>query len=163
MLVGSLAKLLADKSSGEKDEAMGGGDFDPYGDYGDYGSDDEYGTEDIGNAKRAFGDEINFGMGAGAAGGNGDLDIGAFAGMDESDDGDKFTDFRNGIKGESVDDSLLKDILMVQGRSLVEGMLPEMVCDTLRCIGKQTIKMVLKEEPDQFNDTARQILLSLFD
>ena len=32
-------------------------------DYGDdYGSDDEYGTEDVGNAKKAFGNEFDFGM-----------------------------------------------------------------------------------------------------
>ena len=163
MLVGSLAKHLADKASGEKNEEMAGGDFDPYGDYGDYGSDDEYGTEDIGNAKRAFGDEINFGMGAEAAGGNGDFDVGAFADMEESDDGDKFHDFRDGIKGESIDESLLKDVVMVQGRSMVEGMLSEIVCNSIRSIGKQTIKMVLKEEPEQLNDTARQMLLSLFE
>ena len=50
---------------------MGDGDSDDYGDddYGDdYGSDDEYGTEDVGNAKKAFGNDFDFGMmGADAA------------------------------------------------------------------------------------------------
>ena len=67
MLIGSLSKLLAEKLTGQDDGSDGGKqDSDcPYGDYGDYGSDDDYGTEDIGNARRAFGNEIDFGMGAG--------------------------------------------------------------------------------------------------
>ena len=38
-------------------------DEDDYGGYGDYGSDDEYGTEDVGNAKKAFGGDLANEMG----------------------------------------------------------------------------------------------------
>ena len=85
MLIGSLSKLLAEKLTGQDDGSDGGKqDSDcPYGDYGDYGSDDDYGTEDIGNARRAFGNEIDFGMGAGMGQGGEYMDIGAFENFDE--------------------------------------------------------------------------------
>ena len=54
-----------------------GDEYGDYGDYGDYGSDDEYGCEDIGNAKRAFGNEFDFGVGAGM-GCDALVDVGAF-------------------------------------------------------------------------------------
>ena len=88
MLIGSLGKLLAAKLQGEGQDggrggSNGGSDADcgDYGDYGDYGSDDDYGTEDIGNARRAFGNEFDFGLGAGP-GGDAGADIGAFEDFD---------------------------------------------------------------------------------
>lgn len=86
MLIGSLSKLLAEKLTGQDTGADDGGRGDSdcdYGDYGDYGSDDDYGTEDIGNARRAFGNEIDFGLGAGAGPGGEYMDIGAFENFDE--------------------------------------------------------------------------------
>ena len=86
MLIGSLSKLLAEKLTGQDAGADDGGKGDSeceYGDYGDYGSDDDYGTEDIGNARRAFGNEIDFGLGAGSGPGGEYMDIGAFENFDE--------------------------------------------------------------------------------
>ena len=62
-----------------------GDEYGDYGDYGDYGSDDEYGTEDIGNARQAFGNEFDFGLGAGM-GSEALVDVGAFDEYEQFDD-----------------------------------------------------------------------------
>ena len=133
MIIACLSKYLADQLQKESGGMNGeDGDSGDYGDYGDYGSDDEYGTEDIGGAKRAFGNDVDFGMGAGAGFGE-NFDVGAFEDVCDVSDGG----FDEGDgKKINAEEKLLTSI---GGLSSNQEGLQDVIRATLTQHGEQTV------------------------
>lgn len=152
MIVSCLGQYLADEMQAatkkDKDGAFGGGgDYADYGDYGDYGSDDEYGTEDIGNAKKAFGNDIDFGLGAGAGIGA-DFDVGAFEDFDEDCCDDEGGDFDNfDLQQKKIN---IEDLLLHSSVAATNEILQDAVRTTIKNLGKQTVQMAIREESGLF-------------
>ena len=169
MLVGCMASFLEYQVSGKSGKAKADmfGDYggeDDYGDYGaDYGSDDEYVTEDIGNAKKVFGD-INFGMNPDLMLQDGFADQGDYFGGDgDTEDDIDIASSRNEDEEIILIGDLMNELTDPTGEKTKREMLALIMEQTLKSLGNQTIQMILTEEANLFSANGKDAILKVFE